>query len=273
MGGIRTRALRVTATVAVAAALALSALLIGATSAGARADDPPSVIGLSISDSRSELQKWNKAVVIAYVPPLESLPAGVDPSSVVVARSEWVNQVVTAAALRPLFRLTLGSRIPDLSGLTRDQAADAIETRGLKFSVSSDPGKPDAVVESQNPQPQSIVEFGLGVTVALAADDEGGVSTTTTTTVMLIAAGSGLGLALLILLGVLTARRVGRRRRTPTVPESIEVKAYHGQLIGPELTEPGPGTTFAGGDQRSSVSVRLEPHYDPGTFTLEEGRR
>lgn len=249
-------------------------VLTGPAPAWARAEDPPGVIGLSISDSRSELQKWNKAVVIAYVPPLESLPAGVDPSSVVVARSEWVNQVVTAAALRPLFRLTLGSRIPDLSGLTRDQAAHAIETRGLKFSVSSDPGKPDAVVESQNPQPQSIVEFGLGVTVALAADDEGGMSTTTTTTtVVLIAAGSGLGLALLILLGVLTARRAGRRRRTPTVPESIEVKAYHGQLIGPELTEPGPGTTFAGGDQRTSVSVRLEPHYDPGTFTLEEGRR
>jgi len=63
MGGIRTSALRRTATVAVAAALAMSAPLIGAAPAGARAEDPPNVIGLSISDSRSELQNWNKAVV------------------------------------------------------------------------------------------------------------------------------------------------------------------------------------------------------------------
>ena len=269
MGGIRTSALRRTATVAVAAALAMSAPLIGAAPAGARAEDPPNVIGLSISDSRSELQNWNKAVVIAYLPPLESLPAGVDPSSVVVARSEWVNQVITTAALRPQFRLTLGSVIPDLSGLTRDQAADAIETRGLKFSVSSGPGQPDAVVASQDPRPQSIVEFGLGVTVALSAVDEGGMSTNT---VVLIAAGSGLGLGLLILIGVLTARRVGRRRRTPTAPEHIEVRAYHGQVVGPGLTEPGPGAALAGGDQRGTFAVRLEPHYDPGTFTLEEGR-
>jgi hypothetical protein len=63
-------------------------------------------------------------------------------------------------------------------------------------------------------------------------------------------------------LGSLALRRAARRRGRldPRHPD-VSVQGFSGQVVGPDLVEAGP-----------SVAVRLEPHVDPGTVSLEEVR-
>lgn len=255
MDGVRTL-LRLTTVALVGALAALLAALLEPSPAWARAD-PPDVRGLSVDEARTQLEAWSRTVRIIFVPALEQLPRGIDRSTVVVSESTWLNPT-TGEVVRPQMRLALGTRVPDLSGLTRDQADQALTIRGLRLRSAPDPVSPEWVATSQQPPPLTVVAFGFTVSVDLGSPD--GMATTD---LVVLVGGAAVALGLLILIGVLTARQL--RRRRPTAPtERIEVRSFAGQVVGPDLSEPTPG---------ASLSVRLEPHYDRGTFSLEEGRR
>jgi hypothetical protein len=236
-------------------------LLAGMLAGAAWVDPPPDVRGLSVDDARARLVAWNQSVTIQVLP--TSLPAGVDPSTVVVAASTWLNPVaVGATVVRPQVRLTLGPRVPDLIGLTQTQAVDALVARGLR--LRSEPAQPaaDWVVTAQRAPGGTIVEFGLTIT-ATFAEPEPEPETTTDRTVLVAVAAGGVVALLVLLAGLLLLRSRSRRRRPrPPAMETIEVRGHPGQVIGPELSEPG-----------ASVSIRLEAHADAGTLTVEEIRR
>jgi beta-lactam-binding protein with PASTA domain len=215
------------------------------------AADPPDVRGLSVSEAKTRLTAWNDSVTVQLVP--QSLPAGVDQSTVVVATATWLNPGAQpgVAVVRPVVRLTLGAGVPDLSGSTQAAATRVLAARGL--TLRADPAQvgPEWTVTGQTLAAGTIVDFGQSVGATFAAPP----SARPWTVVALIGGGALLVLALLVLLLV----RVVRRRPTAPSGPSIEVRAQNGTVIGPDLDELGP-----------SVSVRLEPRYDPGTFTLEE---
>jgi hypothetical protein len=230
-------------------------------------DEMPDVTGLPVNEATARLTEWNKAVVIADDPPLKSLDVPVE--QVLVSR-QALRQVVTAASNRPIVDLALGRRVPDLVGLPFDKADSALRT--LRFQLSPEgPYQADWLIRSQRPEPGTLVEFGTpnrivsDVVSAVFGTDTPppppprprGLSTPQ---LVLIGSSSAVGLGLLILLTTLALRRAGRRR-APAVPEHIEVRGHPGQVTGPDVTEPGPG---------ASMSVRLESHYDRGTFQLQE---
>ena len=214
-----------------------------------RVEPPPDVKGLTVSEARAQLTAWNQNVTIQTAP--ANPPAGVDQSTVVVVSYAWLNPVQTGAAVvRPQIRLSLGARVPDLAGLTPAQADRAVTTRGLRLEAA--PGQPAAawVVTGQRPAAGTLAEFGLTVGATFAAPPP------PPRPWGLIAGVAGAGLVLLVLLALLLTRAVRRRGRTV---EQVQARGYPGEVVGPELSEGGP-----------SVSVRLEPHYDAGTFRLEE---
>lgn len=271
MNGTR-RLLRM-ATLVVVAALVV---LVGPAPAWARVD-PPDVRGLSIPAAQQALQAWDKSVIITFVPALEQLPQGTDLSTVVASRRTWLNPV-TIDPQPPQVEVILGTYVPDLRDLTRAQAVEALRTRGLRLAAEPAQAPDSWVVSAQRPAPGTLVEFRPPVTVALRApvtpsatpavtpaatpgpdpDPGGGLFTPE---LVLAVGGSGLGLGLLILVAALSLRRAGLRRAAPPPANNVEVRGYAGQVVGPELSEGG-----------VSLSVRLEPHHDPGTLTLEEER-
>jgi hypothetical protein len=73
--------------------------------------------------------------------------------------------------------------------------------------------------------------------------------------------GGSAGLFVLILGTGLALRRAARRRGLEAGAPNISVQGHPGQVVGPQVSEAGP-----------SLSVRIEPHSDPGTVSLEEVR-
>ncbi len=220
-------------------------------------EDPPDVRGLSVDDARKALQQWNRSVVIQLVP--ERMPAGVDESTVVVTSSTLLNPPSSPSITvqRPVMRLSLGSRVPDLTGMTSAAAAQALVTRGLRLVPPSPRPEPTWVVSAQQVPPGTIVEFGATVTATFAAPETG------PPTLVLVGA-AGLVLLLLALataVGVRASRRRARRRRD-RLAAGVRLETHSGQVVGPELTE-----------HAGTVSVRLEPHHDRGTLRMEEIHR
>jgi hypothetical protein len=171
---------------------------------------------------------------------------------VVVVSYAWLNPVQTGAAVvRPQIRLSLGARVPDLAGLTPAEAEKAVTTRGLRLEAA--PAQPAAAweVTGQRPSAGTLVDFGATVGATFAAPPP------PPRPWALIAGVAGAGLLLLVLLALLLTRAARRRRHH--VNERVEARGYAGEVVGPELSEGGP-----------SVRVRLESHYDAGTFRLEE---
>jgi beta-lactam-binding protein with PASTA domain len=237
------------------------------TAAGAvRAADPPDVRGLSVADARAKLTAWNDSVVLQLLP--QQLPAGVDQSTVVVVTSTWLNPSAQpgVAVVRPQVRLTLGSTVPNLSGSTPADATRVLAARGLKLRVEPAQVGPEWMVTTQQVAPGSIVEFGLTVGATFAAPPS-----PPPWRLIAVAAGGGLVVLLLIVALVRMARRPRtskqrtskqRKPKQRAPRESIQVRTHAGTVLGPDLDELG-----------TSVSVRLESRYDPGTFTLEEAPR
>jgi hypothetical protein len=155
--------------------------------------------------------------------------------------------------VRPQIRLSLGARVPDLAGLTPAQATQALTTRGLRLEAA--PAQPAAawLVTGQRPSAGTLVEFGLTVGATFAAPPP------PPRPWILLAGVAAAVLLPLVLVAVLATRAVRRKRRRGRTVEQVEARGYAGEVVGPELSEGGP-----------SVSVRLEPHYDAGTFRLEE---
>jgi len=220
-------------------------------------DDPPDVRGLSVDDARKVLQAWNRTVVIQVVP--ARLPAGVDESTVVVATSTLISQPTSpnVAAKEPVVRLTLGTRVPDLTGMTPTEATRALEERGLRLAAPTPQTEPTWVVTTQQVPPGSIVEFGLPVAATFAAPE-----TSRPTIVLVSAAGLALLLLLLATALVIRASRRRTRRRRERLAAGVRLETHPGQVVGPDLTE-----------QTGAVSVRLEPHHDRGTLRTEEVHR
>jgi beta-lactam-binding protein with PASTA domain len=257
----------------------LATLGVLAAPGAAWAADPPDVRGLSVPDARARLTAWNDSVVLQILP--QQPPPGVDQSTVVVATSTWLNPSAQpgAAVVRPQVRLTLGAAVPSLSGSTPADATRVLAARGLTLRVDPAQAGPDWIVTRQRVAPGTIVEFGVAVGATFTAPPGHPPWT-------LIAVAGGGGLLVIGLVALLV--RLARRPKTPKTPktpppttpkpqqsqqsqrtqktraskESIVVRTHTGTVIGPDLDELG-----------TSVSVRLEPRYDPGTFTLEEAPR
>jgi hypothetical protein len=274
MDGIRLLSRRTSALSAVAAAVAAAVVgvaLAAPAVAGAQVptaqaqplagqhvrEDPPDVRGLSVDDARKALQAWNRSVVIQVVP--ERLPAGVNESTVVVASSTLLNPPSSPSITvqRTVMRLSLGSRVPDLIGMTSAAAAQALVTRGLRLAPPSPRPEPTWAVSAQQVPPGTIVEFGATVAATFAAPE-------TRPPTLVLVGGAGL---VLLLLGLATAlairasRRRARRRRD-RLAAAVRLETHPGQVVGPELTE-----------HAGTVSVRLEPHHDRGTLRMEEIHR
>lgn len=206
---------------------------------------PPYVAGLPVTEATDLLAEWNPSVLFVYEPSAE---LDIDVDDVVVARVAWSGgrqPVSVVAAARPVATLTLGRRVPDLGGLTREQAAAALEP--LQFALVPEPADPTWVVSTQQPSAGTIVEFtpNNAVTVTFfdpsqRPEEERWLGLPRATA---IALGGSFGalLVVLLVLGSLLVRRAARRRTGPdgAAIEHVEVRVYAGQVVGPELTMRG----------------------------------
>jgi hypothetical protein len=251
------RTIRWAAIVAVAAALV--APLAAPASASAR-EDPPDVTGLPVLDATSKLAAWNKAVFFQYVP-APDIDLGVDQSDVLVARAELLPGTPSSVNARPVVRLVLGRRVPDLAGLTEQRGRDEATLFAFRVLATPAGAGADWIVDTQTPAAGTIVEFVDGtraIDVVLTAP----IAPTPTPTVevavdppppptprlstvelVLLAGGFGLGAGLLLLFGGLALRRAMRRhspdRHDPGPTEHIEVRGHAGETTGPVLVERG----------------------------------
>jgi hypothetical protein len=257
------------ATVAVVTAAVLCAPTVAAA-----ADDPPTLVGDTVSQAEAALIAWDKTVIIDFVPSLKELPPGFTPDNVLVASSHLLPPVAIDTT-GPQVEVDLGTVMPDLTGLTPVAVIDTLDPLEIKAEMLPRLIPPESVVSVQRPPAGTIVAFGSLVTVVLAAPV---LATTppptteppTTPAVVatppnsgvdpvLVAAVGGGSAALLVLIALvsLTSLRRRARRRRAALPERVEVHGYPGQVVGPTITANGP-----------TLSVRLDPRSDPGTVTV-----
>jgi hypothetical protein len=221
---------------------------------GAAREDPPDVTGVPVRDATSKLAAWNKAVFFQYVP-APDIDLGVDPSDVLVARAEWLQGTPSAVSARPVVRLYLGRRVPDLAGLTEQRARDEATLFAFRVLATPSGAGPDWIVDVQTPAAGTIAEFVDGprvIDVVLTAP----VAPTPTveptpgpphqppprisTVELVVLGGTGVAAALLLFFGGLALRRAMRRhgaadRSDPGSTEHIEVRAHAGETTGPVL--------------------------------------
>jgi hypothetical protein len=226
-----------------------AAALGNAASTVARPVDLPDVHGLSVADTRKVLQSWNKGVVITFEPDLKQLPTGATESTVVASRAAQVTQPAAelSAVNGPRVVVTLGARVPDLTGLSEPAARAALSELGL--SMVADPVRPaaDWTVSGQSIPAGEVAEFRPPVSVTFAAPAVVPPPPPLrrpwlpVSLPVAIAIGAA-ALLLLILVTALVARGVRRGRRRardrnhhPRPPERIEVHAFPGQVIGPDV--------------------------------------
>jgi hypothetical protein len=225
----------------------------------APADPPPDVRGLTLPAATGALRAWQPATVITLEPATDT---GVDPALTVVADALWATAPGVAASARPVVRLVLGRRVPDLTGQTLATASDALRPLALRPEpVVASPV--DWLVATQRPAPGVVVPFGVdtgGVLVSLAAPpparpepdpDRGGL-------VLLV----GSGLAVLVALAAVTVLVARRSRSSPaTLSGPVRVRA---------VADPGT-VRLVESDPDATVTVGLTAHHDPGTTVLTGG--
>jgi hypothetical protein len=207
----------------------------------------PDVHGLSVPDTRRALESWNKGVVITFDPDLRQLPPGATESTVVASRAEQVTTPPSElkSATGPRVLVTLGALMPDLTGLNEQAARSALSDRGL--TLAADRTLPADWVVSSQPPPGTVVEFRPPVQVGFVAPPVVAPPTVVPPpppprpfpVSLPVAAGAGGGVLLLLVLAtVLVARSVrhSRRRKDRARPrEHIEVRAFPGQVTGPDV--------------------------------------
>ena len=208
-------------------------------------NDPPDVHGLNIADTRKVLQSWNKGVVIIFDPDLRQLPKGATEENVRAVRDTLVSQSSSpqefAAVVGPRVLVTLGALMPDLKGLDQSQARTMLASRGLTLDPTPDRPALNWLVTGQAYPAGSVVEFipvpaAFGPPAAPPLPPPPPRPGLPVSVLIAIAA----GVVLLLILGtVLIARSVRRSRRRNRQkqhpPEHIEVRAFAGQVTGPDV--------------------------------------
>ncbi|GGR20942.1 transglycosylase domain-containing protein [Agromyces mediolanus] len=119
----------------------------------------PNVVGLSLEAAQKALE--DAGFGFAHSGDIDSdLPAGTvatqDPSGL-AGKGTTVNVATSNGQ---------GVKVPDLTGMTRDQAKAAVEAAGLKFQASGGGG--NSVVTGQNPAAGTVVGKGGNVSVTMS---------------------------------------------------------------------------------------------------------
>jgi hypothetical protein len=141
-------------------------IALGAMSSASAAPPPdlPPLIGLQVDDAVQKLTELK--VTIELLP--GSVPDGVDRGSVLVQDVVDISIHIDPGPTNAV-RLVLGSRVPDLTGLSAAEAARVGGLRGLAVQPSPS-GAPDgATVRDQLPLPGTLVPLGSQVTVGVVA--------------------------------------------------------------------------------------------------------
>jgi hypothetical protein len=248
-----------------------------------RAPDPPDIVGYTVPEAEKALLAWNPNVSIDYVPSLKELPAGFTVDTVLVASSHLAS-AADLTAHNPRVVVNLGTKVPDLNGMTTVDAEKALAAVDMQSAAGRLRLAPDWVVVGQRPAAGRVAPFGSLVTL-LETAPPGAVTTPSglpaippivappppAPRLSLVAvsaiAGGSLLLLILAVLALASLARASRRRRRAAPAERVEVYGFPGQVVGPCLTVLSPGGTSP---VDRSVSVRLEPHPDPGAVRLLE---
>jgi beta-lactam-binding protein with PASTA domain len=143
----------------------------GASTAAALNQEPPQVVGLPLDEAEQLIARDWYPSAGPYDLQFEitpDVPAQVDPTASIVVAQEVVLYLEDSDDVSPAatMRLTVGSRVPDLRGLSFQDALDLVEPLGLGLEAS---GVEDGVVIRQSPEAAALLPYGDGVRVYLAA--------------------------------------------------------------------------------------------------------
>jgi hypothetical protein len=110
--------------------------------------NPPNVVGLSYTDAVATLQAWQPLVKIVVLP--TGIPAGADPTLMTVDSERGDETSVY---------VSLVTEMPDVVGMTIDQAAPTLAARGIVWVLNPVGASGDAVVDSQAPDAGTTVRI------------------------------------------------------------------------------------------------------------------
>ena len=146
---------------AVAGPVLVAAIALWATTPAVAAppSDLPPLIGLQVDDVVRQLT----ALKVATELQPSSLPVGVDRSVVLVQDVVDISIHIDPGPTNAV-RLILGSRVPDLTGLSAAEAARVAGLRGLAVQRSPADAPDGATVRGQVPAPATLVPLGSQVT-------------------------------------------------------------------------------------------------------------
>jgi membrane peptidoglycan carboxypeptidase len=123
--------------------------------------DIPQVVGLSLEEAKKALE--SAGFVFEDGGQQDSnLPAGT------VSGTDPSGQAGRGTTIRVFTSNGNGTTVPDLTGMTQQQAKSALDQAGLKMKTSGNNIDPTAVVESQDPAPNTAIKRGETVTVTFS---------------------------------------------------------------------------------------------------------
>lgn len=227
--------------------------------------EPPEVRGLRLPVAREAVvRRWYPnapTLVIVLVEP--AVPAGVAEDDAVVTDQVVVQYLGQGDDVNPraVIRLVVGTAVPELVGLTAEEARERAEAVGLSVGVGGDPG---GRVASQEPAAGVVVRFGSGVRVQLAAvattEPPVGSAPAAPTPRWPWVALAGGGLLVLVGGGGVALRQRQRRRRAEPA-RTVRCEPH---------PDPRPELSVRAVGDGIDLSFRVRPRADAGTVTVEE---
>jgi hypothetical protein len=161
-------------------------VVLGSPAFAEEHDQLPDVVGLNGGQAQAKLLDWYPVVLITTQPSADTVPAGTDLTQAFVTEQQLLNPESLDVDKRqtdpPQVRLTVRPKVPNLVGMTLDQAQAAVTARGLVLATNPGPLPPAALggspntgsprstvlVQAQQPDPGATVAFGTTVTVVPA---------------------------------------------------------------------------------------------------------
>jgi beta-lactam-binding protein with PASTA domain len=215
----------------------------------------PDIRGLSASDARDVITQAGLRLTIAAVPPgstagqvLEQKPAPGTPvelGSDVQARVAVIPQPPTLIS------------VPNVVGLDSTRAEQVVTAAGLALSATRVGSGTVFTAVQQDPQPGTRVRPGSTVTVRFEARPP----PTRHRQFPVAAVGGVAGLMVIVVVIFLIYQQIRANRQRKWVREHISVRAA--AIAAAEIA-------LVDRDPASGHTMRLEPHPDPGTQTLQE---